>query len=73
MAFSQPVGSPPEASFVKDVGLTARVRLTYVRSITAELHVFALAADSTCEQALGRLRSDSRVRSADIDARRKIQ
>ena len=74
VAFSQPGGNPPEASFVKEVGRAARVNLIYVRSITAELHVFLLTADdSDCEQALRRLRSDSRVRSADEDARRKPQ
>jgi hypothetical protein len=73
VAFSQPVGAPPEASFVKDIELAAHARLTYVRSITPELHVFVMSADSGCDAALGRLRSDSRVRSADIDARRRIQ
>ncbi len=73
VAFSQPVGNPPDASFVKEVGLAAHVRLTYVRSISAALQVFSLAADSECEAALGRVRSDSRVRSVDVDARRTIQ
>jgi hypothetical protein len=40
------------------------------------LHLLALQAqggDSECKAAMERLRGDPRVRSVDIDARRKIQ
>jgi hypothetical protein len=77
VAFSQDFQSAPDAAFVRDVARAARVELTYVRSITPALHVFTLAAanagDPGCEQALARLRSEPRVRSVDIDARRRTQ
>ena len=71
------VRTPPEPGLLQDISHTARVDLTYVRSLTPELHLFVLRAadsgDPDCERALGRLRSDPRVRSADIDARRQPQ
>ena len=77
IAFSQDFQSAPDPAFVRDVARAARVELTYVRSITPALHVFTLAAadggEAGCEKALARLRSEPRVRSADIDARRKLQ
>jgi hypothetical protein len=77
VAFSQDFQNAPDEAFVKDVARAAHVELAYVRSITPALHVFILTADNgsdpTCAQALGRLRADSRVRSADIDARRQPQ
>lgn len=77
VSFSQDVQSPPGATFVKDLSRAARVELNYVRSVTPSLHVFVLEAadadDPGCGRALGRLRSDPRVRSVDIDARRQPQ
>lgn len=69
------VKSPPDSTLLEDISRTARVELTYVRSLTPALHVLLLRAgdDGDCERALGRLRSDPRVRSADIDARRQPQ
>lgn len=65
--------SPPNSTLLQDISRAARVELTYVRSLTPALHVLVLRArdDGDCERALGRLRSDPRVRSADIDARRQ--
>jgi hypothetical protein len=69
--------TPPEASFLQALSSAARVELTYVRSLTPALHVFVLSAagadDPDCQQALGRLRSDPHVRSADTDQRRQPQ
>ncbi len=76
VAFSQSVQRPPDDALVKEVAHAAGVNLMYVRSVNPELHVFILtAADpvSGCDRGLERLRADSHVRSADIDARRKPQ
>jgi hypothetical protein len=69
--------APPDAAFLQELASAARLELTYVRSLTPALHVFVLSADGAddpdCQQALGRLRSDPRVRSADTDQRRQPQ
>jgi hypothetical protein len=69
--------TPPSASFLREVSSTARVELAYERSLTPALHVLVLSADDAddpeCQRALGRLRSDARVRSVDIDQRRQRQ
>ena len=69
--------TPPDASFLQELSSAARVELAYVRSLTPALHVLVLRADDAddpdCQRALGRLRSDPRVRSADIDQRRQPQ
>jgi hypothetical protein len=51
----------------------AKVRLEYLRSASPTLHVFKLTAkgkDPECHAALARLRQDSHVRIAELDARR---
>jgi len=64
--------NPPEDDLVKDIGRKAGVNLVYLRSVTPELLVFSLtAAGDDCDRAVGRLRSDPRVRSVDIDRRRQ--
>lgn len=69
--------SSPDAAFLHELSSSARVALTYVRSLTPALHVLMLRADDAddpdCQRALARLRSDPRVRSADIDQRRQPQ
>jgi hypothetical protein len=68
---------PPDASFLQQLSRDTGVELTYVRSLTPALHVLMLSADdpddADCQRALQRLRSDARVRSADIDQRRQPQ
>jgi len=67
----------PDAAFLQKLSHDTGVELTYVRSLTPSLHVLVLSADDAddpdCQRALGRLRSDPRVRSADIDQRRQPQ
>ena len=67
----------PDAAFLQKLSHDTGVELTYVRSLTPSLHVLVLSADDAddpdCQRALGRLRSDRRVRSADIDQRRQPQ
>ena len=67
----------PDAAFLQRLSHDTGVELTYVRSLTPALHVLVLSANDTddpdCQRALGRLRSDPRVRSADIDQRRQPQ
>ena len=69
--------TPPSASLLQELSSTARVELAYERSLTPALHVLVLSADDAgdpeCRRALGRLRSDPRVRSVDIDQRRQRQ
>lgn len=69
--------SPPDATFLQELSRDAGVQLTYVRSLTPVLHVLVLSADDAddpdCQRALARLRSDTRVRSVDIDQRRQPQ
>lgn len=71
------VQHPPDAAFLQGLARDAGVQLTYVRSLTPDLHLLVLSADDAddpdCERALERLRSDPRVRSVDIDQRRQPQ
>jgi hypothetical protein len=68
------VSDPPDGGLLKDLGKATGVRLTYVSSITTNLYVFGIsdsAPDPDCQQAIERLRKDSRIKSADVDARRR--
>jgi hypothetical protein len=71
------VPNPPDATFLQELARDTGVQLTYVRSLTSALHVLMLSADDAddpdCQRALARLRSDTRVRSADVDERRQPQ
>jgi hypothetical protein len=71
------VPNAPDATFLQKLSHDTGVELTYVRSLTPALHVLVLSADDAddpdCQRALGRLRSDARVRSVDIDQRRQPQ
>jgi len=58
---------------IGDISHEAKVRLEYLRSASPTLHVFSLSAkgrDPQCHDALARLRQDSHVRIAELDARR---
>ena len=73
-SFFQEQGSPPDERFVTDLAHAAAVHLTFLRSIGANLYVFSMTApdaDPQCHEALERLRHDPRVRSVDVDARRR--
>ncbi len=73
VAFASPTQIPPDPHFVAAVATASRVQLTYVRSINADLHVFAVTSaetDQDCSRSLARLRGDARIRSVDIDQRR---
>lgn len=76
IAFAPAQGVPPDAHFVTNLAHTAAVQLTFLRSIGPGLDLFALSTterDPSCRDALGRLRHDPRVRSADVDQRRRVQ
>jgi hypothetical protein len=66
----------PDAALLADLSRTSGARLELIRPMTANLNLIALEAqgdDSECKAALERLRGDPRVRSVDVDARRRIQ
>jgi hypothetical protein len=68
------VGSPPDQAWLEALSGAAGVQLQYLRALTPQLHVLRLrdAGDSVdCGRALDRLRHDPRVRSAELDKRRK--
>lgn len=67
-----PAGEP-DSTLVADLAKSAGAELTYLRAVSANTFVFSLTAGSEtgCRDALGRLRQDSRVRSAEVDATRK--
>jgi len=76
ISFSPGTRPMPDDHLVKDLARAARIKLAFVSTITPNLHVFTLSAveaDSACHDALERLRRDPRVRSVDLDARRKAQ
>ncbi|MGH8231234.1 MAG: hypothetical protein ACRESY_05370 [Steroidobacteraceae bacterium] len=64
----------PDKVWVRDLGAAAGVRLRYLRPLTPDLYLLRLRDErdaAGCEQALERLRRDPRVRSAELDKRRK--
>ena len=66
----------PDAALLADLSRVSGARLELVRTMTSNLHLVSLEAqgdDSECKAAMERLRGDPRVRSVDVDARRKIQ
>lgn len=73
VTFTQSAGLPPDAGLVREIARSAGVRLTYLGAVSANLGVFDLSApgEPSCENALERLRHDARIRSADLDARRR--
>jgi hypothetical protein len=73
VAFSKDQGSRPSDRFVSDLARVDGVRLTFLRTIRADLYVFSVeASDADCPHALERLRHDARVRSIDINGRRRV-
>ena len=68
--------SPPDAALLADLSRASGARLELIRDMTSGLHLLSLQAagsDSECMAAIERLRSDTRVRSVDLDERRRIQ
>ena len=66
----------PTDTLLADLSRVSGARLELVRTMTSNLHLLTLevqGADSECMAAMERLRGDPRVRSVDIDERRKIQ
>ena len=66
----------PDAALLADLSRVSGARLELIRTMTSNLHLLALEAqgdDSECKAAMERLRGDPRVRSVDVDSRRKIQ
>jgi hypothetical protein len=74
VTFLQPLDGDPDEDLVSSLAAGAGVRLVFLRSAGTGLYVFALMgreSDVSCDHPLERLRRDPRVRSADIDTRRK--
>jgi hypothetical protein len=68
--------SAPDAALLADLSRVSGARLELIRSMTSGLHLLSLEAagpDSDCMAAIEKLRSDARVRSVDLDERRRIQ
>jgi hypothetical protein len=66
----------PDDKLLADLSRVSGARLELIRTMPSNLHLLSLeaqGADSECRAAMERLRGDPRVRSADVDARRKIQ
>ena len=66
----------PDAALLADLSRVSGARLELIRAMTSNLYLLGLEAqgdDSQCKAAVERLRGDPRVRSADVDTRRKIQ
>jgi hypothetical protein len=76
VSLATPVEGEPDAALVDDLERVGRLRLAYLRSVTAGMHVFELSADDAdpdCVGALDRLRADPRIRSVEPDRRRRPQ
>jgi hypothetical protein len=66
--------APPPDRWVQELAAANGVQLRYLRAITPRLYVFNMSAETAtggCDAAIARLRSDARLRSAQIDQRRE--
>jgi len=76
VSFSRAESARPDPGFVTQLARTARVHLTFLRALGPGLYSFLLTStdhDPSCRRALERLKRDARVRSAEIDMRRRAQ
>ena len=65
----------PDAALLESLSRASGAELALLNEMPAGLYLLELAAsgpDDACSRALERLRSDERVRSADVDERRRI-
>jgi hypothetical protein len=68
--------SAPDAALLADLSRASGARVDLIRSMTSGLHLLSVQAagpESECMAAIERLRGDARVRSLDLDERRRIQ
>lgn len=68
------LNSAPDAALLADLSRASGARLELIRTMTSDLHLLSLEApgpESECMAAIERLRGDARVRSVDLDERRK--
>jgi hypothetical protein len=74
VVMNPPAPQPPVPTVVASLARAARVQLTFVREAGSTSFVFLLSASGSaqqCQRGLTRLRTDARIQSVDIDARRK--
>lgn len=74
VTFLQPQGHAPDPALVAHMARDARAQLTFLRTAGPGLYVFRLSAPGSgagCRGALARLRHDPRIRSVDVDRRRR--
>jgi hypothetical protein len=70
------LASTPDPALLADLSRASGARLELIRSMASGLYLLSLQAagpDSDCMAAIERLRSDARVRSVDLDERRRIR
>jgi len=66
----------PDDKLLADLSRVSGARLELIREMASNLYLLTLetqGADSECRAAMERLRGDPRVKSVDVDERRKIQ
>jgi hypothetical protein len=74
LTLHEPSGGISGTELATSLGRKAGVGLEFVASVGPNVFAFTLddaASDANCGRALTRLRSDARVRSAELDATRK--
>jgi hypothetical protein len=74
LVMARPGTERPSAPVVASLARKARVSLVFLRDAGTSSYVFRLSTGSgkdSCQRGIERLRSDSRVQSVDLDARRR--
>lgn len=74
LVMEPPAAQRPSEAVVAQLARAARVALSFVRDAGTGSYVFRLSArggPDQCQKGLERLRSDGRVKSAEVDARRQ--
>jgi hypothetical protein len=74
VGLAQAMQPPPSDQWVRSLATANRVELHFLRAITARLFLFRVSvpdAAASCSAPIARLRRDSRLRSVELDQRRK--
>jgi len=73
LGLKQAMQPPPSDQSVQRLAAANGVELHYLRAMTARLYLFRLSApdDASCSAPIARLRRDSRLRSVELEQRRK--
>jgi hypothetical protein len=73
VTYAAPLTERARDALVADLERMTAVHLSYLRAVGPGVDVYAVTAESGCDDAFERVRGDPRVRTVDVDERRRPQ